>query len=1024
MSRITEKLTPLGALKIALLASSLLIAAPAYAQVSSTTLRGDVQGVGAGVKVTAHNEETGLSRTVETRGDGGYVFIGLPPGTYRLSAEGPSGVAEDVVRLQVGQVLNVELVGAATQEITVVGGRPRIEVKTSEVGTNVSREQIELLPQNTRNFLNFAQLAPGVRVSRDEFRQQFSGGASNSVGDSLSAGQANVFIDGVSLKSNVNQGGIIGQDASRGSPFGQSAVAEFKVLTQNFKAEYEQAGSSIITAVTKSGTNEFHGGAFGLFSATPFIHRTFFEEQNNSPKPTLSRDQFGADLGGPIIKDKLFFYLNYEGRYENRAFDIVPLAATAAERAALGFDPLASRGAPTSPFREHQGFGKLNWNISDRQTAEVSVNFTRNNDIRDFGGTTTFGRANDILDNKTYVTFKHQFTGDNFVNEFLFNYLTGEFVQQPLDQSQPGRVYQRSSGPDGAGATTLITLGSATFAQRAAERNYTFRDNITFSDLQWHGNHVFKTGIRVSRQNYTVSTEPFNNPEFVFTSNPAQNLNFSFPSQAQIGLGAPTLDANNVQFGVFFQDDWDVTNKLQFNIGLRWDYETNANNNKYVTPAATAAALRAFQTARDAANAALAAQGLPLVPGAFNFNAEDYITNGNDRKAFKKAFQPRLGFSYDVFDNSSTVVFGGWGRYYDRTLFRNAAEETVNPLADVRTIRFSLDGLPRNGQPTIQFNPSFLTRAGLLSLISTGRAPGGEIRVLNDFQPPPRTDQFSFGVRQRILGINTSLSWSKIIGVDDIAYVFANRLNYDAPTPLFVNGQQVLNAAGQPVLTTDGQPDAIPTGSGFGSVIASTAGQATRYNALYATIDKPYTKASHWGFSAAYTLSFSRQRASTFNFDFANPNTAPFVPNGADERHRLVLTGIVDLPLDFQLSTLTTLASGQPFLVIDTRTGSGNLLRIGDFGRQDPIFGFKQIDLTLRKNVHVTKKLQVAFTLDVINLLNTTNFNNRNGFIGTPTVTRNANGTFTTTTGFEGFRTPFDLAGPPRTLQFGARIAF
>ena len=129
----------------------------------------------------------------------------------------------------------------------MVGDR-LVEVKTAEVATNVTQEQIQYLPQSTRNFLNFAALAPGVRINDDEFRKELRAGA-------LSSSATNVFIDGVSYKNDVIQGGVVGQDASRGNPFPQNAVQEFQVLTQNYKAEYEKASSAVITAVTKSGGN-------------------------------------------------------------------------------------------------------------------------------------------------------------------------------------------------------------------------------------------------------------------------------------------------------------------------------------------------------------------------------------------------------------------------------------------------------------------------------------------------------------------------------------------------------------------------------------------------------------------------------------------------------------------------------------------------------------------------------------------------------------------------------------------------
>ena len=130
----------------------------------------------------------------------------------------------------------------------MVGDSRLVDTRTSEVTTNVTEEQVRYLPQNTRNFLNFAALAPGVRVADNEIRKEITAGA-------LPSQNINVFIDGVSYKNDVIEGGVIGQDASRGNPFPQNAVQEFQVITQNYKAEYEKAASAIITAITKSGGN-------------------------------------------------------------------------------------------------------------------------------------------------------------------------------------------------------------------------------------------------------------------------------------------------------------------------------------------------------------------------------------------------------------------------------------------------------------------------------------------------------------------------------------------------------------------------------------------------------------------------------------------------------------------------------------------------------------------------------------------------------------------------------------------------
>src|SRR6476659_6087431 len=271
--------------RIALFATTLLAATPALAQLTTSTIRGHVAGAKGGV-VTAVNVDTNAVTRTTAGPDGSYSLTGLRPGTYSISAAGAGG---ERVTIGVGETATLDLGAAAAPPpagatagaggTIVVTGRRLVETKTSEVATNLSRDQIENLPQNNRNFLNFAALAPGIKVNQTEFRQTFAGGGVGADRDGESTGgpQVNVFIDGVSLKSNLQQGGVGGQDVSRGNPFSQLAVQQFRVLTSNFKAEYEDAGTSIITAVTKSGTNDLHGEVFGTFQNDSMISRDFLQ---------------------------------------------------------------------------------------------------------------------------------------------------------------------------------------------------------------------------------------------------------------------------------------------------------------------------------------------------------------------------------------------------------------------------------------------------------------------------------------------------------------------------------------------------------------------------------------------------------------------------------------------------------------------------------------------------------------------------------------------------------------------------
>ena len=236
-----------------LLSIALSMCAPAAAQLSTATIEGkvaDQTGVLPGVTVTARETDSGFSRDAITDVEGRYTLAGLRPGVYevRVTLDQYKPQARTVTAL-VGQTLavdfNVRPDLAYSETVQVVSERLS-DIRTSEITTNVTQEQLQYLPQNTRNFLNFAALAPGLRVADNEFRKEVTSGA-------LPSQHTNVFIDGVSFKNDLILGGVVGQDASRGSPFPQNAVQEFQVLTQNFKAEYEKASSAVITAITRRG---------------------------------------------------------------------------------------------------------------------------------------------------------------------------------------------------------------------------------------------------------------------------------------------------------------------------------------------------------------------------------------------------------------------------------------------------------------------------------------------------------------------------------------------------------------------------------------------------------------------------------------------------------------------------------------------------------------------------------------------------------------------------------------------------
>src|SRR6267142_564843 len=233
--------------------------------------------------IVAKDALSGFTYQAVSDAQGAFNLSGLRPATYEITVSMPQYKPQvKTVQVLLGQTVTTNFkIGpdvVYTEAVQVVGSSRLVETKTSEVSTSVTTEQVRYLPQNQRNFLNFAALAPGARVSNDETRKQVTGGG-------LDATQINVFIDGVSYKNDVLDGGVVGQASSRGSPFPQNAVQEFRVVTQNFKTEYEKASSAVITALTKSGTNRWAGDLFLFYQNKSLVSLDKYSKARNLPKP-------------------------------------------------------------------------------------------------------------------------------------------------------------------------------------------------------------------------------------------------------------------------------------------------------------------------------------------------------------------------------------------------------------------------------------------------------------------------------------------------------------------------------------------------------------------------------------------------------------------------------------------------------------------------------------------------------------------------------------------------------------------
>src|SRR5438046_165275 len=474
------------------------------AQTTTGTVRGyvkDQNGTTVGdAQVQAPQTATGVVRSTTTHADGSVILPGLTPGDYGLSVRkiGFAPQRRQVV-VQIGATLLADFTvqaGAVELQAVTVEAAPAVEMRTSEVATNVTRQQIEQLPTVNRNFLDLASLAPGISVSEDRVNaigfRTFSGGGA-------SPNQSNVFVDGSSLKNDLTGGGVAGQDASRGNPFPRNAIQEYRVITQNFKAEYQKASSAIISATTRSGGNTWTGSAFvgyqnqGLV-ALDTLQAAQKRSNPNFQKPDFTRSLIGLSGGGPIQRDKLFFFGSYEGNYQNRA-NTVNLTPPTGFGAALDSVNLAGyNGNFTSPFRETLVFGKLTYAVNANSSLEVNFNNRHETDVRDFGGSRTLAAANDFRQNVSIGQVKYNRVSGGWLNEAKVDYSRFQRNPSPTTSGAIARIYHYQ-GQD-------AWLGSDVSVQDFIQRRLGFRDDLTYSGKQ---QHVFKGGVSVDLVNYHIN---------------------------------------------------------------------------------------------------------------------------------------------------------------------------------------------------------------------------------------------------------------------------------------------------------------------------------------------------------------------------------------------------------------------------------------------------------------------------------------------------------------------------------------
>ena len=583
-----KQLQRLGLLAVCFAVLALSAVTPtALAQTTVSTIEGTIkdekESVVAGANIVAKSTTLGIERTTTSDENGSYRIAALPAGTYSLSIS-HSGFATknfDNIELTVNRTLKLDVpleVGPLETRVDVVGEAQLLNPTTSSTGSTITPQQIREMPTNGRNYLDLMQLVPGVVVNR-----QANVGSDNStpvLGER--AGNNNFLIDGQPNKDSVNGGAA--------SQFNQETIAEFQVLTAGFRAEFGQASGAIVNVITKSGGNEYHG------LASLFFRNNVFDSSNSldptqTDAPFLQRWDYSLALGGPIVKDKVFFFGSGERIRENRRLNFVFPPGT--PQIARNFEQQFDN--PSRVF-DTRGFLKFDEQLG-RHNLSQSVNYTNGN-VREF---LPLSNATDLPSRRNDTGARHLLLG--FSDTVLAGDMGNPWVITLRGGYRGDTSETRPSHPEAGVGTTFQMfssfntgalfgdLGSFSFgnntSRTALEQKYT---SLSANAAKLYKDHEVKFGWNYLRTRVDGTESQILNLQLFatvpdFTTFGPFNAGFFTVTTA----GGLTPEANEIHLrnnynALFLQDDWKFHPNLTLNFGMRWDYDSEFVTKRNLSP--------------------------------------------------------------------------------------------------------------------------------------------------------------------------------------------------------------------------------------------------------------------------------------------------------------------------------------------------------------------------------------------------------------------------------------------------------
>ncbi|HVF44792.1 MAG TPA: TonB-dependent receptor [Pyrinomonadaceae bacterium] len=719
--------SPKRLLLLSLLAAGLASVA-ALGQAATGQITGTIEdaagAVVRGAAVTVTNVSTGATREAAAGDDGDFAFLSLPPGRYRVevSARGFKRTVVEELDVNVTQTstVNLKLEPSIQEEtVTVTAEGTLVQQESSQVGRVIESRSISQLPLPTRNFQQLLTLSPGTSASVSNNTELGRGDAVISVNGQRTTSNS-VRINGVDANSvGTNSTPNIAVPAT-------DSLQEFVVQTSLYDASQGRNAGGNVEAVTKSGGARYHGNIYEFLRNDALNANDFFLNAAGRTRPVLTRNPFGGTIGGPVVREKAFFFASYQGTRERNGaslnnsltFPVIPPQLTDANRTAAGLSaafgipaanvspiavsilnarlpsgefaiPSATTASGLSPqsgistFRENQFNGNFDWNINQKHTFSAKNFFASNptkqanynfaglgNGPTQLPGT---GGELDIIQALSSLTDTYVF-GPNVINQARFGFSrlrVTSVPEEPFTASQFGIANPLANlfpGMPTLTVTGLFTLGSSPLADQSSRINsFTFQDTLSVVA----GRHRLKVGGEYRRSQVNFYFNAFSRGQLIFPTfaNFLQGQSVSI-----IGSGVYDRAFRVNDLSGFVQDDWKVTSRLTLNLGLRYDFyglpvEKYGRLVNFIpgqfrsgSIASPAGPPNGFVQAGNAVNP------LPGVP-----TVEDSLVP-NDRNNFA----PRVGFAYRVNESGTLALRGGYGVYYDRVSTRFANTQLFN----------------------------------------------------------------------------------------------------------------------------------------------------------------------------------------------------------------------------------------------------------------------------------------------------------------------------------------------------------